>query len=399
MKVAHVIKVLGRPMDTFFYRSVTNPNVQNTIFCRTHQNRDKFPHASVYSTSRIERRYDFVKKILPGRLVTPFKQRKVDIEWERFLDQENPDVIHVQPGDLAVGLIDSLERLQAPLIVTFHGSDINTATYREADYLQKLKRLFERCDAYHFVSHALKDEGLLLGADPDKSQVIYLGTPVAEKLASPNGETEGIRAAVVANLIPCKGHETLLKAWRRVTEKLPQAQLDVIGSGPLRNHLQWLAESLNVQANTKFHGLLPYEQVQRLLATQTDMLICCSQRDDQGAREGLPVCLMEAATSGLPLVGTLCGGIPEIVRQKETGILVNQRDVDGLADAIITLALNPCLRKEMGSAARELALREFDVQAQLGKMQSLYQRLSKSSAYRHIISAKMPPARGQQNAG
>lgn len=372
MKVAHIIKVLGRPNDSFFYRMVTNPHVENTIRCARYKNRDQFPHSPVSVTHKLSKTVSHIRRFAGDRIAGRIGNLLSARSWRRFIDNERPNIIHVQPGDLAVRHIDDLEKARIPLLVTFHGSDINCATFKNG-YLPRLRRVFERAKQCHFVSNELCREAQTLGCPKARSIVEYLGTPIPCDGVRYSSRTADFRVAVAANLIPCKGHETLINAFRLVANELPRATLHIYGDGPLRDRLAWLVQHRSLEGNVLLHGNIPYRDLQCVLLGKTDVLALCSQQDDFGAREGLPMCLAEAAAAGLPLVGSRCGGIPEIVRDGQTGCLVEPRDATALARVLLNLGRNPELRQRLGQNARQMAVSEFDVKRQLARYAEIYE--------------------------
>ena len=389
MKVAHIIKALGRPNDSFLYRMVTNASVDNVVRCEKREDPGGFPHARVSCTASLSKTVGYLRRFGGNRIAEKVRRLLFQRSWNQFIAKERPDVIHVQQGDLAVRLIEELEETRVPTVVTFHGSDINCATYKNG-FLARLRRVFRRAERCHFVSNALRLEGRALGCDDAKSIVEYLGTPIPSEPVRYSSRTDDFRVAIAANLVPCKGHETLLDAIHRVVDRLAGATLHIYGDGPLRDRLHWLIDQRSLCSNVMMHGNIPYSELQRILQWETDVLALCSQRDDLGAREGLPMCLVEAAAIGMPLVGSRCGGIPEIVRDGETGLLVDQRDANGLARALLQLGRDPDLRQRLGTNARSLAIRFFNVEQQLLRLAGVYEEMAEESKRQELSFAGAP---------
>ena len=157
-----------------------------------------------------------------------------------------------------------------------------------------------------------------------------------------------------------------------MVKELPDAKLHIYGDGPLRDRLHWVVEDLCLHSSVVLHGRIPNPELLRELREKIDVMVLASRRDDLGREEGLGLVLVEGAALGLPLIGTRCGGIPEVVQSPKTGLLLEQKDVDGLAEAMIRLAHWPALRRRLGQGARQLAMREFDSDQQLYKNASHY---------------------------
>ncbi len=161
--------------------------------------------------------------------------------------------------------------------------------------------------------------------------------------------------AVVAQLIPRKGHALLLQAWPMIIERCPDARLLVLGAGPLEAELIALAdrsaEQIEATAGTvTFEGFRPDL---RAFLGLVDVLV------HPATREALGVSVLEAQAAGVPVVAFAAGGVPEVVVDTVTGLLAAPGDVEGLAAAVITLLDDPALRGRLGTEARTRIRREF----------------------------------------
>lgn len=360
MKVGHIFNEFCPSNGMFRYWPVVNPHVRSAVYCMRRTNAEMFPHNDVYVdllTSRLR-----ALPAGPWRFATrPLMGLTHRRSWNRFLNVARPDLLHVQFGNKAVRFLPMFQRAAQPLIVTFHGSDINCAPY-SGEYCLELKRLFDRTTFCHFVSHDLREKAIKLGCPQEKARVIYLGAPPRQDVASCSysDRIHDPHFYCVASLTPCKGHETLFEAFQEVLRKLPNARLDLLGDGPLRDRLEWLSSSLGIADSVTFHGHLEHEKALSVLASNADVVILASQKDDRGCEEGLPMSLQESGSLGLPCIGSRCGGIPELILHDETGYLIAQRDVDALSRAMLHLGGSPAERRRLGSAARERATKEFN---------------------------------------
>ena len=215
-----------------------------------------------------------------------------------------------------------------------------------------------------------------IGAPPEKSSVIYLGTPAGETTLYSN-RTHNCSFGIAANLVACKGHETLLNAFKLVSEQLNRPTLHIWGDGPLRSRLNWLTAELSLNDRVVFHGHVPHDEVQRMMRIDTDVILQPSRRDDYGSEEGLPLSLCEASAAGIPSIASDCGGINELITHNLTGYLVTQGQIRQLADSMIHLAMNPAERKRLGAAARQRAKSDFNTTEQLKHFADLYFKLTR----------------------
>jgi len=171
----------------------------------------------------------------------------------------------------------------------------------------------------------------------------------------------GFNLACVASFEPVKGHEHLIEACRILYDRGVDFRCHLIGEGPLRAQTEAAVRRAGLQDRIRFHGGLVRPEVVRLLSLM-DAAVLASQPTANGKREGIPVALMEAMASGLPVVSSQLSGIPELVENGREGLLVPPADPEALAAALERLAGDPELRRRMGSAGREKVRRAFDLE-------------------------------------
>lgn len=165
------------------------------------------------------------------------------------------------------------------------------------------------------------------------------------------------RILTVASMIEHKGHVHLLNAL--ADPRLVNADLDLAGDGPLRPTLEDQVISLGLEGRVRFHGAVSEEEVSEFLA-RTDIFVLPSIVGHDGRMEGLPVALMEALASGVPTVATRISGIPELVRDRETGWLVDPGDSSGLAEAILDILRDPEATTRTAAAGRAVVEAQHD---------------------------------------
>jgi colanic acid/amylovoran biosynthesis glycosyltransferase len=170
-----------------------------------------------------------------------------------------------------------------------------------------------------------------------------------------------LRIVCVASLEEVKGHTYLLNACRLLTDRGVEVRCDLVGGGPLLRRMQEEAKALGLSERVAFHGALPRDQVGRIVSA-ADVAVLASYPTSSGRREGIPVALMEAMMSGLPVVASGLSGIPELVVHERTGFLVPPGDPWALADRLECLADAPALRRSLGVAGRARVAEAFDLQ-------------------------------------
>jgi colanic acid/amylovoran biosynthesis glycosyltransferase len=140
-----------------------------------------------------------------------------------------------------------------------------------------------------------------------------------------------------------------------------------VGDGPDRKALTDLVERAGLSDRVHFHGRLTRDEIAHLLL-DADVLVTPSVPTRDGRREGIPVVLMEAMGSGVPVIASQLSGIPELVNDQLTGLLVPPGDATSLADALERYLKDPDLRQRLGCAGREKVVEEFDLNKNAAKL-------------------------------
>jgi glycosyltransferase involved in cell wall biosynthesis len=150
--------------------------------------------------------------------------------------------------------------------------------------------------------------------------------------------------------------------------------LVIVGDGPLRKKLVRKVSSYGLQDRVIFLGVRPHQEVLDLMQ-KAIVLVQPSVTARTGDSEGLGSVFLEAAASGIPVIGTHHGGIPEAVVDGVTGFLVPERDADALAEKLLVLLSDKSLREEMGRAGRKMVEDKFDMRRQTEKLEKIYEGL------------------------
>jgi colanic acid/amylovoran biosynthesis glycosyltransferase len=195
--------------------------------------------------------------------------------------------------------------------------------------------------------------------------VIHMGVaiPSIEALGPQDANGRVSRLVVPANLLEVKGHVYLIEAVRLLADRGVRVCVDIAGDGPLRAALAEQVEELGLRDSITFLGLLPHETLlEELQAGTWDMLVLPSIVTDAGEKEGIPVSIIEAMSSRVPVVSTNTGGIPELFEGVDEALLVPPRDPAALAGAIEKLAGDPGLRQRLVESGRRRVEQSFAVE-------------------------------------
>jgi phosphatidyl-myo-inositol dimannoside synthase len=193
--------------------------------------------------------------------------------------------------------------------------------------------------------------------------------PIVVPHAVPPGLVAGTRRAVAGRVIAVarmepqdrgKGIDTLLRAWPRIAERRPEAELVIAGDGRDRTHLELLSRSGGSNGRVRFTGRLDDDALRDLYQSAAVFALPTRARiGTEAAGEGFGLVFAEAAAAGVPVVAGRSGAVGEVVEDAKTGLLVDPEDPDAIADAIGTLLDDPKLRARMARSARARARKRF----------------------------------------
>lgn len=302
--------------------------------------------------------------------------------YENLLAHADISLFHAHFAVDGLYALKISRKMDIPLVTTFHGFDVTTSTgallrSRKISWIHFAlfrNELFRLCDQFIAVSEFIRKQAIRIGVPEQKIRTHYIG--VDTKTIHPVSQKNGHEFLLlhVARLVEKKGTEYLIRAFQRVAKKFADVKLVIIGDGPRRQSLQELARSLGLSSRISFLGALPHHEVLRWMQ-QASVFCLPSVTAKTGDSEGLGMVLLEAAASGIPVIGTNHGGIPEAVQDEKTGFLVPERSVDELAERITYFIEHPAIRLKMGQAARQMAEEKFDIRKQTKTLEQIYEKL------------------------
>ena len=269
------------------------------------------------------------------------------------------DVLHAHFGPNARRFAFAREQARAPLVVTFHGYDFSAQPRAHGAAMYDV--LFETADVVTFNCEHARRALESLACPPEK--LARLRMPImAEEIpfrARHLWPGETVRIVTVGRLVEKKGHAVALEAIADVARDIP-VRYDVVGGGPLAVPLEVLVRKLGLEEVVTLHGRQDSAFVRHLL-DEAHLFVLASMEAADGDTEGAPVALMEAHASGLPVVSTRHAGVPEVVLDGQSGLLVPENDPDVLARAIRQLIRDNEDWPTLGAAGRAHVEETFDV--------------------------------------
>lgn len=285
-----------------------------------------------------------------------------------ILTRLQPDILHIHSAK--AGLVGRLAVLLPPrprVVLTVHSFVFDE---RMGARKRALVALAERwlagvTDVTIAVSAALKDELVAqMRLQPARIRVIYHGVPFLDAPETVADTAPCI--GTVARLAPQKGLDILLRAAALVVARAPDTRVSIIGDGPLRPELEALAAELGIADRVEFLGFRE-DAVARMRAISVFVL--------SSTRETFGLTLVEALSQRVPVVATRVGGIPEVVEDGVTGLLVAPNDPAALADGICRLLTDRAMAHRLADAGNAAVRARFSSARMIAELEALYQEL------------------------
>lgn len=276
--------------------------------------------------------------------------------------------VHAHFGSVATTVARLAARLaDVPYSFTAHAKDI---FHQEVDREDLCRKLADAVGVVTVSDFNLDHLRSTYGPAANRVRRVYNGLDLDRfPYADPSGRPPVI--AAVGRLVEKKGFDDLLDAVALLVGDGVAVRLDLVGTGPCEADLTAQVQRLGLSGCVRMLGALPQGRVREIVQGAAVFAAPCVVAAD-GNRDGLPTVLLEAMALGTPSVGTPVTGIPEVVRDGETGLLVPERDPAALAAALRRLLDDAALRARLAGAARALVEQEFDVHRQAARLRELF---------------------------
>ena len=277
------------------------------------------------------------------------------------LNREGVDHLHnhIAKASCTVAMLAS--RLSGiPFSFTIHGPDIFFEPHYWRIDVKSHEAAFVSC-----ISHFCRSQLMSFASVQDwsKLHIIHCGVDPSRYATPP--EHTGKQVLFVGRLGAVKGVLIALQAVAKLRHTHPDIHLTLIGDGPDRHDLETQAKALGIEAQTSFLGYRSQSEVAKALSS-TDVFVLPS------FAEGVPVVLMEAMAAQVPVLTTRIAGVPELVEDGTSGLLVSPGDPEAFAAALDDLLKQPALRRAMGAEGRKKVVADFDIVTEAAKLSALF---------------------------
>jgi colanic acid/amylovoran biosynthesis glycosyltransferase len=269
------------------------------------------------------------------------------------------EAVLAQYGTTGVAVLQACQECRVPLIVHFHGFDASMHSVI-AEHSANYERLFAYAAAIVAGCGSMKRRLIALGASPEKVHVNYVSTVDTNQFVPQNASDVPPRFIAVGRFVEKKAPHLTLIAFAKVKQHVPEASLTMIGDGPLLTACKDLAISLRIDKSVRFLGAQPSAIVRDELS-KSRCFVQHSVVASNGDSEGTSISVLEASATGLPVVATCHEGIAETMVDGETGYLVDEFDIDAMANAMIRTIRDPLLCSRLGNGGRRRVESRFSI--------------------------------------
>lgn len=382
-----VISVCGtylKPEMRSIYRQIIGlTRIRTLVYAQSIENRSLFPFEAVTKMTKLHHRtkgnfllrfwYKYVIRQWPPPIrINKYVGPCHPYDMPERLRADAPDLVHIYYGHKAVRFLGMLKDWGGPWIVSFHGVDA-AKFLDQPGYLDQLREVFATAQLVLARSQSLLDRLHSLGCPPEKLRLNRTPIPldhlhITQRPTPPDGHWRLVQAC---RLIPKKGILTTLDALQTVVKTHPNLRYILCGDGPQTEAIRTRAAALGLTENVEFKGWLKPEQLEQEYQS-AHLFLHPSELTPEADQEGIPNSMLEAMATGLPVVATTHGGIPEAVTSGTDGLLVPERSPAELAQAILQILNDPDLRHQLGTNAATSVRTNFGATAQITQLEDHY---------------------------
>lgn len=284
-----------------------------------------------------------------------------------IMEKNNVKLIHTHFANMG-GIARRLSKmLGLPYTLTAHAFDIYVNT--DANELRKVVD-----DAESVVTISEYNKNYLMNEIGVINRIDVIRCGIEPNKFDPQRKSKAdgrLRILTVSRLVEKKGIEYLIKSIPTIIKEIPDLEFIIVGSGPLNNSLQQLVNHLNIDSYLKFKGDVSDSELFKYY-NHADIFVLPCLIAENGDRDGIPVSMMEAMAMEIPLVSTNVSGIPELVKDGVSGIIVPPKDEEAISEALIKLLNNEDLRVQMGKVGRQIVLEKYNVTIECHKLMNLF---------------------------
>jgi len=314
--------------------------------------------------------------------VVPFRRIVWGLDIARHMTDFQPDILHVHFGFnamLPMCVQKAGVRPSARMLVTLHGFDLHR--YSTDDY----REIFRHAQGFTVNSGYTAERAVALGCPPEKIVRLPVGLDCAryiERGARNQARTQPVRILYVGRLVEFKGIDIAIRSVARLRE-LCEADIrfTIVGEGEMRGVAEQLVDELGLRDSVAFRGVVSRQETIDCFA-DADIFLFPGVTARDGRQENQGLVIQEAQAMEVPVVVCDVGGVAEGVLPDETGYVLPERDIEGIAAALCRLACHPEERRRMGRRGRRFVEARYDSRVLGARLEEIYRSLRRGDARR-----------------
>ena len=339
------------------------------VLTQLRQNLDQFPVDRVISAEDLPPMTQLFYRVIR-------KVRGTYAGYGKWIKEVEGQLIHAHFGQEGFRCLGAKRETDVPMVTTFYGMDVSQLP-RHKVWQKRFERLFSEGELFLAEGSYMAQQLVNIGCLPERVMVQHLGVDLTQIPFVVTSERDFERPVVLTYAVfrEKKGLIYAIRAFAKIADVYPMAQLRMIGDGPLRSELEAEINELGLQGRVKILGFLSHESALEELRRATVLLYPSVTAENGDTEGGAPVALIEAQASGTPIVSSLHADIPEVAPHELCGLLFPERDIVGLATGLDAILGNDALRAQMAKAGRIHVEVEHDLAIQAEKLENIYDGL------------------------
>ncbi|MBI2971105.1 MAG: glycosyltransferase [Candidatus Aenigmarchaeota archaeon] len=349
--------------ERFIYNQIRYIKKFKTSVITTDVINDKFPFDEIHSLSSMKFPFNSLETLR-------FKITGNSNFFENALSDTS--LIHAHFGNSSLKILKIAKKRNIPLVTSFYGND---ATKYPKTNPGVYKELFSYSKAFLVPSFSLKGDIEKLDCPSDRIKVLRLGVDVNFFRFKKREHKEKARFLSVARFVEKKGLTYLITAFSNLLEDGYDAELVLCGNGPLKGRLASHARNLGIKGKVTFIDNFSSENPRKVVLEEmykSDVMITPSVTSSDGDKESLNLVNLEAASTGMPVISTFHNGIPEVVENGKTGILVSEKSHSELYEKMKLFMENPKYFMKLGKNGAQKVRKEFTIGKQNKELEKVY---------------------------
>ena len=289
----------------------------------------------------------------------------------KYLTENKIDVVFAEYGMVGASITEACQMAGVPLVIHYHGADVHhTETIKR--YINLYRKAFAYASALIAVSGDMVNALVDMGAPREKITNASCGIDPGAFPALDISKT-GRTFLSVGRFVEKKSPVSVVQAFKLVHDEFPDARLKMVGVGPLFDETKALVSQLGLDDSITLLGAQNQQQIKALLK-ESRCFVQHSVTAKDGDKEGTPVTILEAGSSGLAIVSTQHTGIKEAVVNGDTGYLVPEYDIEGMAHYMKMIAADVNLAVELGAKEATYICENYDIQSRIKTITKLLEQ-------------------------